>query len=63
MTWENGYREQKTYDSTDQSFEDFKRIWEKYYERYPDRQLAIKWTGNDRAETWLKNVNYYYEKN
>ena len=46
--------------STQESFDEFKRIWAKSYKRYPDINLAIKWTGNDNAHVWLSNVNTYY---
>lgn len=62
MHWPNGVREQRRYNSTDESFEEFKDIWKRIYGRYPDMRLAIKYTGNDRPQTWLNNVNHYYNK-
>lgn len=48
------------YESKDESYQSFKKIWKKWYKKYPTPELAKKYS-NDRAETWLKNVNYYYE--
>jgi hypothetical protein len=61
MTWEKGYREPKWYGSHEESFADFKRIWSTYYKRFPDMALAKKWTGDDNAESWLRNVHAAYE--
>ena len=60
MEWTTGTRRLKRYKTTDESFEDFKRIWSKHYVRYPDLAMAIKWTGNDNATRWLSIVNQYY---
>jgi len=60
MTWASGTRQQKRYKTTQDSFEDFKRIWSKSYKIFPNIKLAKKWTGNDRPNTWLKNVTFYY---
>lgn len=48
------------YSDPQQSHEAFKKIWSRWYKRYPDYALAKKWTGSDRVHTWLKNVNYWY---
>jgi hypothetical protein len=60
MTWPNGKRQFKRYATCEESYEDFKRIWSRYYGRFPDHRLAVKYTGNDRADTWLANVKAIY---
>jgi len=62
MEWSTGTRQLKAYNTKAESYEDFKRIWEKSYKIYPTTAEAKKWTGNDSPETWLFNVNYYYNK-
>ena len=51
------------YDSTDESYEAFKKIWSTWYKEYPDMRLAIRYSGNDRPATWLASVNQYYKLN
>lgn len=60
MTWKTGTRQPKYYASHAESFQDFKRIWSKYYKKFPDLALAHKWTGSDSPETWLANVCHIY---
>ena len=48
------------FESQEQSFECFKTIWAKWYKKFPDRALAQKWTGGDRADIWLNIVKEYY---
>lgn len=64
MHWPNGpgSRTPKTYASHEESYADFKRIWSKFYGRFPDRALAVKWTGDDNADTWLSNVKFRYSQ-
>lgn len=61
MTWKNGYREPKYYNSFEESHKDCQRIWNSYYGRLPDRALADKWTGKDRAVSWMRNFYAAYE--
>ena len=62
MTWPNGRRTGKWYESKEASYEDFKRIWSTYYIGFPTYYMADKWTGGDRIQTWLNTVtNCYYE--
>ena len=42
------------------SHDQFKDIWKRMYGRFPDYNLAVKYTGGDRAKDWLRIVNYYY---
>ena len=60
MVWPNGHRQFKRYSSCEESVKDFKRIWAAYYKRFPDLNLARRWTGNDRASTWLATVTRTY---
>lgn len=50
----------KTYGSKEESYADFKRIWSKYYKKFPNWSLANTWTGGDSVETWLAAVKKYY---
>lgn len=38
----------------------FKQLWAKSYKIFPTYRLAQIYSGNDRPNTWLKNVTYYY---
>jgi len=61
MTWVNGHREPKRYETKQASIDDFKRIWRTHYgNRIPTYQDAVKWSGNDRAEAWYYNVHWIY---
>ncbi len=60
MTWKDGHRHFKAYTTCAESKEDFKRLWAKSYHTFPTLALAERYTGTDRAETWLKNVTYFY---
>ena len=48
------------YDSPDDSYTDFKRIWLKSYKTFPTLQQAARWTGNDRVVTWRNRVKLLY---
>jgi hypothetical protein len=48
------------YKTKQASHEHFKDIWKRMYGRYPDKYLATRYSGNDRADDWLRIVNYYY---
>lgn len=52
----------KYYNSPEDSYDDFKRIRTSYYWWLPDINKAIKYSWNDRAEEWLNNVMFYYNK-
>lgn len=49
-----------TFASTDESTAFFKANWKKNYGGYPTFAQARTYSGNDRACTWLKNVNRFY---
>ena len=60
MAWnKQGERYPKRYKNKQESYKDFIRIWKKYYKTMPNEALAKKYTGDDNADTWLFNVNYY----
>lgn len=63
MTWKNGPRELKTYSTTNEGSEDFKRIWARYYGGLPTYQDAEKYSGKDRAQAWYYNVLWAYNNN
>lgn len=60
MSFPNGKRQLKHYNSHEESFDDFKRLWETKYGGFPTISQARKYTGNDNAERWLKIVTEYY---
>lgn len=61
MQWDKYWnRWYKSYETKEDSYKDFKRIWSSYYWEYPTRAMAIKYTWNDRVDTWLDNVMYFY---
>lgn len=60
MTWKNGKRELKQYPSIEANKQAFKSLWKRLYgNRFPTMADAIRYSGNDNAEAWLKNVVYY----
>ena len=48
------------YETKEESYKDFMVTWLKYYKNLPDQRAAERWSGNDRSEVWLKNVNSFY---
>lgn len=65
MTWKRGFREFKYYETKEDSYEDFKRIWStKWYIEWnwwlPTIEDAIVYSWDDRANHWLRNVLYFY---
>lgn len=51
----------KKYATKEESYKAFKDLWVRWYGwEFPTMQHAIKYSGNDRAEIWLKNVLYFY---
>lgn len=62
MAWSKGKRHFKLYPTKEASYEDFKRLWAKSYGGFPTLAKAKKYSGNDRAHIWLRNVTkFYYE--
>jgi len=67
MQWDKaGNRSFKRYATKEDSYADFKRIWMNpkgwYQGKFPTPFLANKYSGNDRADAWLRNVTkFYYE--
>jgi len=49
------------YETKNDSYKDFMVTWLKYYKVLPDKRASERWSGNDRAEDWLRNVNYFYQ--
>jgi hypothetical protein len=62
MHWPNGKRTLRTFKTTDEGKEAFKRIWAKSYKRFPDLALARTYSGNDKAAIWLSNVTRFYNE-
>lgn len=49
-----------SYPTKEDSYADFKRIWKKSYGGFPTLAQARKYSGNDRAESWLGRVTRVY---
>jgi hypothetical protein len=61
MQWDSqGNRSFKKYESCEESYEDFERIWKTHYRVFPNEDLAKIYSGNDRHEAWLANVTKFY---
>ena len=48
------------FSSCEASLQETVRIWKKYYGGLPTLEKAKKWSGNDRAISWLHNVLHFY---
>lgn len=48
------------YEKPEDSYEAFKIIWRRWYDGLPTLAKAKRWSGNDRAEAWLRNVLHHY---
>ena len=60
MTWDRGFRECKAFDTPEDSYADFKRIWSSYYSGgYPTWNDHLKWVGYD-SPNWRANVHHYF---
>lgn len=46
----------------EESYRAFKIIWQKWYWWLPNYEKAKRWSWDDRANIWRKNVLYYYNK-
>ena len=57
-----GFRKMCKFDSIEDSYAAFKKIWGKWYGGFPNRAKAATWTGNDNPDTWLRTVSFYYHK-
>ena len=50
------------YKTPEDSYKAFKIIWSKWYWWLPTIEMAKRWSGNDRAKEWRRNVLYIYNK-
>lgn len=50
------------YSDPSESHAAFKIIWKRWYDGLPTLEKARRWSGNDRAEAWLRNVMNHYNK-
>lgn len=61
MQWDKSWnRSFKKYDTKEDSYNDFMRVRTSYYGWFPTFAKAKKYSWNDRAEHWLRNVTYFY---
>ena len=61
MSWTGGKRHLRSFASINDSKNYFKQLWlRRYGDRLPTKQDAIKYTGNDKAKAWHKNVMTFY---
>lgn len=61
MAWdENNNRYPRTFKTKAESYAAFKKLWAKSYKTFPTYALAVRYSGNDRASSWLRNVTKFY---
>ncbi len=61
MSWDSkGRRYFRPFKTKEDSYTEFKRIWSTFYKKFPDYNLARRYSGNDRVNAWLGNVTRYY---
>lgn len=58
---EEGQNRMCIYKTPEASTEAFKKIWlQGYGDRFPTREDAMAWAGNDRVDAWYNNVQKLY---
>lgn len=62
MTWQSGKREFMRFDSQEEAIEAAKSLILRKYTRMTLNRMSEIWSGKDNADTWLKNVSFYYGK-
>lgn len=63
MTWASGRRTGRWFATRAESFAAFKSLWTRLYGgRFPTMADAKRYTGNDRAATWLGIVTAVYHR-
>ena len=62
MHWPDGKREFKRFETKQAGFDACYSLIKRKYQEYTINGMADRWTGSDRADTWAKNVTYWYEK-
>lgn len=50
------------FSSQQESHEAFVKIWSTWYGEMPTYEMAVRWSGDDRASEWLSNVTYFYNE-
>ena len=61
MSWAGGRRHLRSFASRNDAKNYFKKLWVRSYGgRLPTLKDAIKYTGNDKAKAWHKNVMTFY---
>ena len=62
MTWVNGPREFARFETKQEGFDYTYGLIGRMYANMTLKDMAVKYSGDDRAEAWENNVRYYYEK-
>ena len=60
MSWSGGKRHLKQFSSYEEGKQAFKDLWAKHYKKFPDLNLATRYTGADHAADWLRIVKANY---
>lgn len=60
MSWRNGKRYIRKFATKTDSIKACAKLWNDHYGGMPTMKQAIRYSGNDKAADWLKNVTYFY---
>lgn len=50
------------YEKPEDSYQAFYKIWSTWYKKFPNQEMAKRYSGNDRAHYWLTNVTAFYQE-
>lgn len=50
------------YDDPKQSYDAFVIVWKRWYKGLPNLEKSKRYSGNDRAEIWMRNVLQFYRE-
>ena len=62
MTWKTGTREFRHFENTQAGFDYTYGLIKRKYMDMTLQEMAVKYSGNDRADTWESNVRHWYAK-
>ena len=62
MTWKTGNREFRRFENNQAGYDYTYGLIERMYDGLSLKEMAVKYSGNDRADHWHKNVLHWYNK-